>query len=277
MTTSSLDRIRFVSQHFNDLQGLRTAFGLGLVLIGLGSLHLVSTWPLLLPLSLAFNVAGILLVNRWGRLYYQRRFGEVERLPALYGAELSELSVYSPAGPVPFSLDRKPVNPVVRWFLIPVACALALFVILRAVSPPAALLAAGSSRTSLLYPLVVETGSPGSLTQGGWEPLLAQGEYLLCGACFVGVWLWRGRRLSQSYYLIPGLLLLGIVGLGACLGTVMPMLWDLGVARIGRYFLPALASFWLADLLCGALLAFVGLLDHWQLVRALKPALGRPS
>jgi hypothetical protein len=255
MTTSSLDRIRFVSQHFNDLQGLRTAFGLGLVLIGLGSLHLVSTWPLLLPLSLALNVAGILLVNRRGRLYYQRRFGEVERLPALYGAELSELSVYSPAGPVPFSLDRKPVNPVVRWFLIPVACALALFVILRAVSPPAALLTAGSS----------------------WEPLLAQGEYLLCGACFIGVWLWRGRRLSQSYYLIPGLLLLGIVGLGACLGTVVPMLWDLGVARIGRYFLPALASFWLANLLCGALLAFVGLLDHWQLVRALKPAMGRPS
>jgi ABC-type arginine transport system permease subunit len=53
----------------------------------------------------------------------------------------------------------------------------------------------------------------------------------------------------------------------------MPALWDLGVARIGRYFLPALASCWLALLLCGSLLVFVGLLDHLQLARVLKPAM----
>jgi hypothetical protein len=265
-----LDRIRFVSQHFNDLQGLRNAFPLGLCLIGYGLMHLFPVRPVLL-VSFLLTVAGITMIYRWGRPYYQRRFGEVERLPALYGAEPSAASVYSPAGAVPLSLDRKPVHPAVRWFLIPAACALALFVILRAVSPSAALLADGSSHDSLLRSLVVTTGPHGSLTHRNWEPLLAQGLYLICGACFVGVWLWRGRRLSQIYYLVPGLLLLGLAVLGACLGIVLPELWDLGVVRIAGYFLPALASIWLAALLCGGLLAFSGFLDHLQLVRVLKP------
>lgn len=270
MTTQDVERIRFVTEHFNDLQGLRNAFPLGLILICYGVAHLFQSWPVLL-LAFLLNAAGIILVYNWSRPYYRRRFGEVERLPALYGLEPAALSVYSPAGTVPISVDRKPVHPIVRWFLIPVACALALFVILRAVSPSAALLADGYPHNSLLRPLVVEMGSPGSLVQGDWEPLLAQGLYLVCGACFVGVWLWRGRRLSQSYYLIPGLLLLGLAALGACLGMVLPALWDLGVVRISGYFLPALASFWLAWLLCGTLLVFAGLLDHLQLVRTLKP------
>jgi hypothetical protein len=266
MTTRDLDRIQFVSQHFNDLQGLRTAFPLGLMLAGYGFTHLFPRWPVVL-------CAGILLVYRWGRYYYRRRFGEVERLPGISGAELSQGSVYSPAGPTPLAAGRRPVNPFTRWFLAPVAFALVLVVILRAVSPPAALLTDSSTRDPLreLRPPVVETGGSASPAREPFEPFLTQGLYLACGACFVGVWLWRGRRLSQSYYLVLGILLLGLAVLGACLKLVVQALWDLGAIGIGRYLLPALAHYSLASILCGILLVFAGLLDHWQLARVLRP------
>ena len=97
---------------------------------------------------------------------------------------------------------------------------------------------------------------------------MALGLYLACGVGFIGVWLWRELRFSQSYYLVLGVLLLGLVAIGACLRSVLPVLQDLGLAR---FLLPMLASFSLAQLLCGTLLVFVGLLDHLQLVRVLKP------
>ena len=36
MKTPDLDRIRFITRHFNDLQGLRYWVPLGLVILGLG-------------------------------------------------------------------------------------------------------------------------------------------------------------------------------------------------------------------------------------------------
>lgn len=254
MTTRDLDRIRFVSRHFNDLQGLRTAFPLGLMLIGYGGMQLFRAGPLeLLPFLVV--LAGILMSKRWVRLYYQRRFGEVEQLPAVYGAEPSPVRAGGPAVPVPPGADRRPVNPFMRWFLIPMALALALFVILRVISPP----------------VVIQTSVSAHPVEGTYGSLLAEAEYLICGACFVGVWLWRGRVFSQSYYLVLGILLLALAAFGAALGLALPAMWDLGVASAARYVLPELASLWRANLLCGAALVFVGLLDHWQLVRVLKP------
>jgi hypothetical protein len=99
--------------------------------------------------------------------------------------------------------------------------------------------------------------------------IVALGSYFVFGVGFIGVWLWRERRLSQSYYLVLGVLLLGLVAIGVCLRSVLPALQDLGLAR---FLLPLLVSSSLSDLLCGTLLVVAGLLDHWQLIRVLKPA-----
>lgn len=282
MTPRDLDRIRFVSQHFNDLQGLRLGLPFGLILLGYGGLHLSWVWPLML-LFFAAILTGLLMANRRGISYYRKRFGEVERLPALQEAELSPVSVYSPAGPAPLTPERRPMNPVTRWILIPAAVALTLFVILRAISPSTAFL----TDNSLWYPWlqfntpVLEVGGPHPSTWTVLGPSLAQALYAICGACFVGVWLWRGRRFSQSYYLVLGILLLGLAACGSCLGLLLPALWGLhflgpmmwypGGSEIVRFVLLALAYPSLALVLCGAPMAIAGLLDHWQLVRVLKP------
>jgi hypothetical protein len=244
MTTRDLDYLHFVRRHFNDLQGLRTGLGTGLVLIGLALAPLGPLRPLLILLAFACVVVGGLLAGRLGRRYYQRRFGEVERLPAASGTELSSAPVQGPAAPAPWVAARRPVNPRSQWFLAAVITAYALVV---------AVLSVGSQH-SVMW-------SPG--------PILALGSYLAVGVGFIGVWLWRERRFSQSYYLVLGVLLLGLVAIGVCLRSVLPVLQDLGLAR---FLLPLLASFSLAQILCGTLLIFVGLLDHWQLMRVLKPA-----
>lgn len=100
-----------------------------------------------------------------------------------------------------------------------------------------------------------------------------QGLYTLFGVLFLGIWFWRGRSLSQSYYLGLGAPLLGLGLLGSCLGLVLEALWALRIAWIlPNAVLLALAHVWIAQILCGAAMATAGLLDHLQLVRALKPA-----
>lgn len=244
MATRDLDRLDFVQRHFKDLQGLRTALGVGLVLIGFGLVDQVSARPLLISVPLAFALVGGLLAGRLGRRYYQRRFSEVERLPAAGGTELSSVPVHGSDAPAPWAAARRPVNPLAQRLLIPVITAYALVVTVLSVG----------SQHSVMW-------SPG--------PVLALGSYFAFGVSFIGVWLWRERRLSQSYYLVLGILLLGLVATGACLRSVLPVLQDLGLAR---FLLPLLASFSRAQLLCGLLLVVVGLLDHLQLVRVLKPA-----
>jgi hypothetical protein len=275
MTTRDVERIRFVTQHFNDLQGLRFEVPVGLWVMGYGGLHLFPAGPLTF---LFFVVCMTGFVISWrvsprGGSYYRRRFGEVEQLPALYGVELSAVSVYSPAGPAPLAFGRRPVHPVTRWILIPAALALALFVILRAVSPSAAI----STDSSLADPWrefdapVVEIGAPGPSLGTSLVPALAQALYAVCGACFVGVWFWRERRLWSLYYLVLGIPLLGLAAFGACLGPAMSALWHLGIAGAGRFVLLSLAYFSLAMLLCGAAMVLAGLLDHWQITRVLRP------
>lgn len=78
--------------------------------------------------------------------------------------------------------------------------------------------------------------------------------YALFGAMFLGAWIWRQCRLSQSYYLGLGVLLLA-----------------LAVPGPSAVFLPALAATG-ALIVCGTVLILAGLLDHRQLVRTLGPS-----
>lgn len=271
MNAQKIDRIRFITQHFNELQGLRSSVPLGLVLLSLGAMTFFPSWPLLL-LQLVVALGATALVLRSGP-YYRRSFGEVER----QRAELCSLSVYSPAGPAPLAIEQRPVKPISR-LLIPMALASALFLILRTIVPSTTLMMDGSGVDPWvqLHPPVVAVSEAPEMPRS-WldlQPVLGQGLYVLFGALFLGAWLLRGRRLSQSYYLALGALLLGLGMLGASLGLVLPALWSRGIARIiPDAVLLALAHLWMAQILCGAAMTIAGLLDHWQLARALRPAM----
>lgn len=273
MTTRDVDRVRFVTQHFNELQGLRSSVPLGLILLSLGATAFFLSWPLLL-LQFVVTVGSAALIFR-SRPYYQRSFGEVERRRA--DAELASLSVYSPAGPAMLVVERRPVRPVLQ-LLIPMALASALFLILRATVPSATLMTDGSGVNPWvqLHPPVVFFSEEFALPRS-WldlKPVLGQGLYALFGALFLGVWLLRERRLSQSYYLALGAALLGLAALGVSLGVVLPATSGLGIYRIVSFCLPALAHLWMALILCGAAMFLTGLLDHWQIARLLKPLAG---
>jgi hypothetical protein len=95
--------------------------------------------------------------------------------------------------------------------------------------------------------------------------------YALFGAFFLGVWFLRERRLSQSYYLAIGFLLLGLAALGTFLGLLLPALGNLKIASLSDLLLQPLTHLWLALVLCGVSLILAGLLDHQQLTRVLKP------
>ena len=48
MESQNLDRIRFVTRHFNDLQGLRYLVPIGLITLSVGGTIHFASWPLLL-------------------------------------------------------------------------------------------------------------------------------------------------------------------------------------------------------------------------------------
>ncbi len=87
MTARDLDRIRFVTRHFNDLQGLRYWVPIGLLTLSVGGTTYFANRPFLI-LRAAFFLAALLLFfgARW---YYRRTFGEVDRQPVLPAAETS--------------------------------------------------------------------------------------------------------------------------------------------------------------------------------------------
>ena len=94
MESRSLDRIRFVTQHFNDLQGLRYAVPLGLIALGVGGLIHFASRPLAyLPAVLFLPALGLLL---WAKRHYRRAYGEVE-MPM---ADPVPVAIFSPGGPV---------------------------------------------------------------------------------------------------------------------------------------------------------------------------------
>jgi hypothetical protein len=265
MTTRTIDRIHFVTRHFNELQGLRTA-PLGLILVCLGIVGFYLSLPLLALLEIGVSLGGLVLILRIGP-YYQRVFGEVEQQPALVDAGL--LSVYSPAGPAPLATVRRPMKPP----LILIALAFTLFLVLQVTLPAATLVSDGSGIdpwVQLHTPVVFIDAAPRLPRWGDdLKQVLGQGLYVLFGAAFLGIWISRERRLSQSYYLAFGVPLLALGLLGASLGVVVPSFPVL--PRTLSFFLPALAHAWMAEILCGSAMFVAGLLDHLQIVRILRP------
>ena len=272
MLTGELKRIRFVTQHFNDLQGLRSAVPLGLFTLGL-----VSPAPVRAVLFLG---AALLLLG--GKRYYRRTFGEVEHQPADPATELCPASIYNPAGPFSRLEGFQQVTPMARHLLMVVAVALVVFSFFQAI-PPNFLVQGDLRHPRILLEPVPTLGPPLIKVLDGaavrapsmQRAVFAQAMYALYGSLFLGVWLWRDRRASQSHHLVLGALLLGLSALGTSLGYLarpgggeMPGIIDVS--------LPALVDPGAAVLLCGSSMLLAGLLDHWQLVRTLGwPAAAR--
>ncbi|MFY9820691.1 MAG: hypothetical protein WAM82_04865 [Thermoanaerobaculia bacterium] len=264
MNTADLDQIQFVTRHFNELQGLRLMMPAGLIALGLAFAVGFHNVPAQI-FSVVVVVGAILLRVRL-RSYYQTRFGEVES-PA---PGLEPILSLSPAGAATaVAGPRGFLNSGARRIGTFVGLAFIPFSILWMMSP-AVVIDQPTDWSRLASQTVMVGGAP--ILKLDPSSLLMM-MYFLCGSLFLGTWLWRGRRLSQSFYLVIGLLLLGLATLGASLGYVLQSLFDRGIARIAQVFVPPLSSLPITLVLCGAAFVLAGLLDHWQLVRAL----GRPA
>jgi uncharacterized membrane protein len=272
METRDLERIRFITQHFNDLQGLRYGVPLGLILL---------SWegP---PLLRAAGVVGALALALGARRYYRHTFGAVEQQPAEPEMELYPASIYSPAGPIPrLAMPPRAIAPVARRFLLTSLLAMTVFFYLQAL-PLGMFEVQGDASHPRILPAAAPVYAPPWLSRWAWyhggeimppsmfQAVIAQTVYLLAGCLFLTLWLWRRRDLSQSPHLILALLLLGLAALGATLGlrvnkegTIDPLLDRL---------LPLLVYPGMAALLCGGALILAGLFDHWQLARTLGPS-----
>lgn len=276
METRDLDRIRFVTLHFNDLQGLRYWVPLGLITLSVGGTTYFSSRPWVLLRAGLF--LGAVLLSFGARRYYRRSFGEVERLPA---EEFQSLAVFSPAGPAPRLEGAQRMTPAARHFAIVLGLAFTLFFVSQAVSPTItvdvdeSLVQAPWTTLDDVFLAhepwtqgVKSQIAPPMISPSTAKAVLGQMAFALYGAFFLGVWLWRGRRPSQSYHLALGILLLALSVFGTFLGYLV---WeDRDLARfIIDLFLPALVHPWIALLLCGSSMILAGLLDHWQLVRIL--------
>ena len=280
MSAQKLHQIRFVTTHFNELQGFRYLVPLGLITLSIGGTTYFENGPIRFLRAL-FLLGGIFLMARAGR-YYRRTFGEVKRQPVLPAAAVDSLSIYSPAGSVPRLASRRRIHPAARWLPAAMGLCFVLLLTVRAVSPaftvstdeslvqaPWLALDSMATYTGFTEPLPVEWS---------WLTLKTQIMYLFYGALFLALWLWRGRRLSQSYHLVLGGLLLGLSAAGACMGFFLSGDWGPRMVGIGVWFLPALAHFWVAVVVCGAAMILAGLMDHWQIVRVLgTPAVEEAS
>jgi hypothetical protein len=233
MEIQDLDRIRFVTQRFGDLQGLRHLVPLGVLLLSGAGAAWLANWPLVLLQAVSFSGAFALMLGA-GR-YYRNTFGEVEGPGVRPAAEVYSLSILSTAGPAP---QIEPALPVSQRYML----ALALI-------PPILLLF-----TFLFWPpwitmesdVIVDPEWHNLLTFSLLKTVAAQMIVPLCGSFFLGIWWSRGRRLSQSYHLAMGVLL-------SVLFILQPTAAHLGFTL----------------LLCGSSLVVAGLLDHLQLVRVL--------
>ena len=279
MESQELDRIRFVTRHFNDLQGLRYMVPLGLMTLSVGGTTHFSSWPMVL--RGAFILAALVLMLR-AKAYYRRTLGEVEPAPA-YAEELESFS-FSPVGPAPRMRGFEPLTPAVRHAARIMGMAFALFFVFQAITPnirveegdflgqsygitlDSVVEARPPWTRGILSIIQIDIASDSTVRAVGGQMALA-----LCGAFFLGMWLWRERRRSQRHHLALGALLLGLSVFGTCLGYVVWEDRELAV-RIINFILPALVHPWVALLLCGAAMVSAGLIDHWQLVRGFKPA-----
>ena len=269
MQTPDLERIRFITRHFNDLQGLRYGVPLGLILLG---------WqgP---PLLRVAGVVGAALLALGARRYYRRSFGAVEQQPAEPEMELYPASIYSPAGPIPrLAMPPRAITPVARRFLLTSLLAMTVFAYVQAL-PPGMFVVQGDGSHPRILPASEPVYAPPWLSRwayyhGGeimppsmFRAVVAQTIYLLAGCFFLTLWLWRRRHLTQSPHLILSVLLLALTTLGTTLGFHVNDTGAIG-PTLDR-LLPLLVYPGMAALLCGGALILAGLFDHWQLARTL--------
>lgn len=231
MEIRDLDRILFFTRHFHDLQGLRHLVPVGLITLSVSTCFMKV--PLLFLGAVPFLGAFLLMLVA-GR-YYRNTFGWAEP-QQVRAAEPAYVSIYPSPGQEPWLARSPSVISTLQRSLLVIGLAPFLFILFQnLIAPPWVTFPSG-----MTLPRPV-----------GWVafeafpvPLL----YAFYGSLFLGIWLLRERRLTQSHHLGLGALLLGLSTLGA-------------------------APLWLAPLLCGSAMVLAGLLDHWQLVRAL----GRPA
>lgn len=267
MQTRDLDRVRFVTRHFNDLQGLRYWVPLGMITLSAGGTTYFDNPRFVLLRAALFLGAFLLMLI--AKRYYRNTFGEVERPPVLPAAEPATLSIYSPVDPTP-RLARSPgMSPVVQRFLRTMGLAFLLLMTVQALSPSIGVFV----DESLVQPPWLTSGTVLIVPRHYFVMLspsvfFSPVIYVLYGSFFLGVWLWRERRLSQSYYLALGTLLLGLSAVGASIGFSIQQ--DGAAALFVRSLRPLAIHLWVALLLCGSSMVLVGLVDHWQLVRALR-------
>jgi hypothetical protein len=270
METPDLERIRFITRHFNDLQGLRYGVPLGLVL-------LAWTGP---PLLRGAGCAGALLLALWAGRHYRSAFGAVERQPLDFDAEAYPASIFSPAGPIPRLAMPPRATPVAKRFLVTALLAGVVFAYVQAL-PPGNFVVQGDEHPRLLPqtepvyapPFVSPWAYPHGremMPPSMFQAVLAQTVYLLAGCLFLTLWLWRRCDTSQSPYLALAVLLLGLAALGTTLGFHVNQ--EGSIAPLLDRLLPALVYPQVAALLCGGALILAGLFDHWQLARTLGPS-----
>ena len=266
MEIRDLERVRFTTEHFHDLQGLRFGVPLGLILLSLASP--ASLQPLLL--------VGALLLILGAKRHY-RAFGEVE-CPVHPDLVIYPVSIFNLAGPISRLHGHRQVTPIARFLLVTTVLVVLPFTYFQAL-PPNIVVQGDASLGQ--HPQVTPEPAPyfgppwiKEYPNGGTmrspsmlRAVVAQTLYVLSGALFLGFWLWRGRRLSQSHHLALAVPLLGLAALGTSLGYVARK--DGEIPWILDSFLPALVYPGVALLLCGAAMVLAGLLDHWQLVRVL--------
>jgi hypothetical protein len=269
MTTQDRDRIHFLTRHFNDLQGLRYWAPLGLAALSGAACFANPALAFLLFLGAFFLLLG-------ARRHYSATLGEVEREPS---TELCSFSVYSPAGPA-LRLERfQQMSPAAQGFLSILGLAFALVFALQVISPTITLLESQIQQSRITLDAIYEaepswTRGIGSVTAGApaslppLRILATQTIYVLFGALFLFLWLWRERRPSQGYLLALALPLLGLAAFGGSLGYFVYEERAVVVGVINA-LLPAVANLWVALLLCGLAMIFAGVLDHRQLVRGL--------
>ncbi|HEX4961853.1 MAG TPA: hypothetical protein VF173_13500 [Thermoanaerobaculia bacterium] len=275
MQTRALDRIHFVTRHFNGLQGFRYWVPLGLIALSVGGTTYFENPQFLILRAVLFLGAFVMALSAsW---YYKRTFGEVEPQTASPAREVETLSIYCPAGPTPRLGGFQRMSPMVRSILIPLGLAVVLFTVFQTIRPDLII----DEDESLVQPPWATLSVSLALQDGPWtwpmrthstnKAMDGQLMYALLGSCFFGIWLGRGRRLSQSYYLGLGIVLLGLAAFGTFLGKFYRSEGE--TARIVDTLLPAVTHLWVAVLFCGAAMILAGLLDHWQLARVLgKPA-----
>jgi len=167
LSPQDLDRIRFVTRHFHDLQGLQSRVPMGILYLALGlvflassNVYVFSAGIALLDLLLVVAGAGASWwMARWARSYYTSHFGEVERREA------------------------NPLSPWGRRGVAVLALTLLVFLFVLAKYPPPIL----RSQVAIIraYCLIGGAWTFGLWVQRGSR--LCQAHYLMLGILAVGL------------------------------------------------------------------------------------------